>query len=102
MNYASLVAGSVALFSIIYYFVWGKEVLHGPDCRYWRRLIMKDRLVEEYICRTHCAIMDGRMSQLRPAIWYQMIRMHKLGNIYQSEPQRGKEIYEDIPSTLIA
>lgn len=25
----------------------GKEILRGPDCRCWRRSIVKDRLVEE-------------------------------------------------------
>ena len=30
MNYASLVAGSVVLFSIIYYFVWGRRYYMGP------------------------------------------------------------------------
>ena len=30
MNYASLVAGSVLLFSMFYYFVWGKRYYTGP------------------------------------------------------------------------
>lgn len=30
MNYASLVAGSVVLFSIVCYFVWGKKYYTGP------------------------------------------------------------------------
>lgn len=30
MNYASLVAGSVILFSIFYYFIWGRRFYTGP------------------------------------------------------------------------
>lgn len=30
MNYASLVAGSIVLFSIIYYYVWGRKSYRGP------------------------------------------------------------------------
>ena len=30
MNYTSLVTGSVALFSIIYYLIWARKIYHGP------------------------------------------------------------------------
>ena len=30
MNYASLVAGSVVLFSVVYYFIWGRRYYTGP------------------------------------------------------------------------
>ena len=30
MNYASLVVGSVVLFSVCYYFEWGKRYYTGP------------------------------------------------------------------------
>lgn len=35
MNYASLVAGSVVLFNIFYYFVWGKKYYTGPVVEIW-------------------------------------------------------------------
>ena len=30
MNYSSLVTGAVAIFSVVYYFVWGKKYYQGP------------------------------------------------------------------------
>lgn len=30
MNYSSLVTSTVAIFSIVYYFVWGKKEYQGP------------------------------------------------------------------------